>query len=281
MRYLLLLSLLFLMGCQNERPASALRDTDHAVMAETASTNLTTSKADVPSPITAVTVDSTDLSPEPSDDIKILLTGSFHKEEVWQGAQHKEWLALTFENGNYILQPAKLSVKPVYDPIVDQDTLHISGRMVSGDKENIVVFITGLTDFRKGKIDTVTFEEDVLAPSKKISLPFKKGSYNLQAFGDSSLVNGAGYYSIKDYGWKVSGIKKGKKIEQVLAEDKEFDAATYVLLWMGDLDNDGIPDIIADLSNDYNGSKITLFLSSRAPKNKLYFKAASFETVGC
>ncbi len=66
-----------------------------------------------------------------------------------------------------------------------------------------------------------------------------------------------------------------------MAENEQFDDSIYVLLWAGDIDRDGIPDLLIDTSNHYNISTIALFLSSKADKGKLYKKVAIFETIGC
>lgn len=226
---------------------------------------------------TTITVDSSNLAPEPTGKIKLLLEGTFHKDEVWQGVQQKKWLALVFEEGQYVLKPVQATVKTVYDPAHDPDSLHISGRAVSSSRPGTIVLLTGLSNPNPGKIDTVALERDVLAPGHKISFKTSRGTYQLTASGDSAAVEGTNLFKIQNYSWKVSGNKAGSKVTQTLAEDHSFENAIYVLLWMGDLDGDGVQDIIADLSTSRARNNITLFLSSMAGKGKLYHQAASFE----
>lgn len=55
----------------------------------------------------------------------------------------------------------------------------------------------------------------------------------------------------------------------------------WYLLWAGDLDGDGKLDFYADVSDHYNSSMPTLFLSSEAKKGKLVKDVAGIRTVGC
>ena len=63
-------------------------------------------------------------------------------------------------------------------------------------------------------------------------------------------------------------------------EDQRFKDSIYVMLWAGDLDRDGVPDLLLDLSNHYNISRYALYLSSMAGRDKLYKKAAEFKAEG-
>lgn len=277
MRYLAFLPLLFLFSCKSDSASSVPPETDHMAMVDTMEQKASQKQDSLPPIDGMLHIDTTDLQPEPEGQVKILLAGSFHKREVWQSAEQKKWMALTFEKGEYRLVPANISVQPVFDPIADQDSLHISGRAVTSDRENTILLITGLQGHKAGVIDTVAFTEDIILPDKRLPLKFKNKTYELTAFGDSATAEGAGQPALQNYGWKITGSKNNRKLTQVLAEDAEFESAIYVLLWAGDLDNDGIPDLLADLSNHYSKSKITIFLSRNAPKGKLYQQTTAFE----
>ncbi len=276
MRYLPFLLLLFLFSCKSDT-SSLPPETDHMALVDTLKQEAP-QQSDTLLPVArTLQIDTADLQPEPHTRVKILLPGSFQKKEVWRGAEQKQWLALTFQNGQYRLVPALITVKPVFDPLADRDSLHISGRAVTSDVEDAILFITGLQSHSASAVDTVAFTVDTLLPGEQLPLTFKNKTYELTAFGDSTTSDSTAQNALKNYGWKIAGLKNRRKLTQVLAEDPDFDSAIYVLLWAGDLDNDGIPDLVADLSNTYNKSKISVFLSRNAPTGKIYQQAASFE----
>ena len=73
-----------------------------------------------------------------------------------------------------------------------------------------------------------------------------------------------------------------KRATQVLFQsDEEFDCAIPTLLWVGDLDRDGKPDLLIDLHRHYNVFLPTLFLSSEAGQGGILKQVASIRSVGC
>lgn len=53
------------------------------------------------------------------------------------------------------------------------------------------------------------------------------------------------------------------------------------LLFAGDVDRDGRLDLLLDMSDHYNVSRLTLWLSTEAAKGDVVGEAAAFESVGC
>lgn len=270
-------SLLLLISCrEKENITAAEPPTDHQVIAETTETPVKAEAVQVAEE--PVVLDISGLSPEPSTPLKLLMEGTYHKNEVWRGAEEKQWLGLYHEKGQYVLRPATIQVHVVQDPIVDNKGVY-SGRQVVAADSNAIFLLTGLKEYA-AEVDTALFSRNTLPANKELTLTFKGKDYHIRSFGDSTQAS-TGEFSYQHYGWKAIGTKKGKKIEQLLAEDEGFVDSIYVLLWAGDLDNDGIPDLLLDLSNHYNVSRYALFLSSKADRGKLYKKVALFETVGC
>ncbi|MHC2992573.1 hypothetical protein OB13_13635, partial [Pontibacter sp. HJ8] len=225
------------------------------------------------------TPDTAGLMPEPQTPAKLLIAGRFHKQEVWQGVESKQWMGLVYEDSTFQLRPTQLQVTPFFDPILDRKAARLlSGREISSTDSNTLVFLTGIDQLKAGAVDTMGFATAVVLPNTSLHMTYKGKAYILMATGDSVQEESSESYSLQNYSWKISGLKNGKKITQELASDENFESAIYVLLWAGDLDRDGIPDLLTDLSNHYNASQITLFLSSKADKGKLYKKAATFRT---
>ncbi|MBI5473826.1 MAG: hypothetical protein HY961_15930 [Ignavibacteriae bacterium] len=69
--------------------------------------------------------------------------------------------------------------------------------------------------------------------------------------------------------------------QTILNRARSYLDGSPTLRWAGDLDRDGRLDLLMDLTNHYNVSEPTLFLSSRAAANELVKKVASHRQVGC
>jgi hypothetical protein len=278
-RLLPIFGLLLLFSCNQNTETSPEALTDHMMLVEAVDSAGEKEIADSASvPEAALVLDTTNLSPEPDTPLKLLLEGTFHKHEVWAGAEKKTWLGLFKEDGKYVLRPTTIQVNIVEDPVADSAGT-LSGREVAADS-NAVFLLTGLQPNKTGEVDTAVFNRAILPANKELTYTLKGREYRISSYGDSTQA-ATGEYAYQNYGWKVSGTKNGKVIEQKLAEDDHLTESIYVLLWAGDLDHDGIPDLLIDTSNHYNVSSYTLFLSSKADRGKLYKKVAVFETVGC
>lgn len=281
MRYLLLpLFLLSLAACNTSPDQSTGTHTDHTHLVDSAASTTEVPDTILPAEdeLQHYAIDTSGLSPEPKTAVKIMIEGRFHKQEVWKGAETKQWLALVQNDSTFELQPAQLEITPFYDPVNDKGRQVRSGREVRGEHQHTLLFITGMDKLKLGIVDTVGYPSQVILPNTSVDLQYKGKTYTLTASGDSVQNESSESYSLKNYSWSVSSIRNGKKITQQLASDEDFESAIYVLLWAGDLDRDGIPDLLADLSNHYNTSQVALFLSSRADKGKLYKRVATFRT---
>ncbi|MBF8965126.1 hypothetical protein I0P70_17895 [Pontibacter sp. FD36] len=272
---------LSMVACNNSPDQSQANRTDHTHLLET-DTSLVqapdSAKLPADDELQHYTPDTTDLSPEPKTAAKIMIEGRFHKHEVWQGAEQKPWMALVQDDSVFRLQPSGMQVTTFFDPVYDKGRQVRSGREVRGEHPNTLLFVTGIAKLQASEVDTVGYPDQVILPNTAIDLGYKGKTYTLAASGDSIQQEGSESYSVRNYRWTVTGTKSGRKITQELASDENFESAIYVLLWVGDLDRDGIPDLLADLSNHFNTSKVTLFLSSLAEKGKLYKKVADFKT---
>ncbi|WP_018478208.1 hypothetical protein [Pontibacter roseus] len=279
---LLILSLLSLIACNTSTDKATENQTDHThLLDSTAQEAETADTTTIPSDeeLQDYTIDTTGLTPEPAAAVKILIEGRFHKHEVWQGAEHKQWMGLVYQDSTFQLLPAAVTVSPFFDPVLDSKAAKtMSGREVGGAIPGTLFFLTGMPQLKAGSIDTVGFSSSVVLPNTSLHLRFRDKTYTLEAKGDSVQEESSESYSLKNYSWRISGTRNGRKISQELASDTDFESAIYVLLWAGDLDRDGIPDLLADLSNHYNASEVTLFLSSKADKGKLYKKVAAFRS---
>ncbi len=206
MRKALFLPLAILFSCnQSAEKATVAPPTDyHAVNPEK-------KESDEQNGYITYEADTSNLTPEPLIPIKLLLEGTFHKQEVWKGADKKEWLGVFNENGRFYLKRTKLSIIPAFDPVLDagkeiNGKRILSGREVVSQDSNAVFFLMGLPKYTEGIIDSVAFTRSIIPANKQLRYSFKGKHYSIRATGDSTL-NSEGQYNYRNYSWKVTGVK--------------------------------------------------------------------------
>lgn len=106
------------------------------------------------------------------------------------------------------------------------------------------------------------------------SFAFNNKQYKLRAEGTTiEGINDDGYAwdHIKDYKLYISnGIK-----EQLILTQESFHGTRLEILFVGDIDQDGLPDTIVSNPSDYEIYSTLLFLSSHASTDQLLEKASS------
>ena len=165
---------------------------------------------------------------------------------------------LFYENDAYYLKREKIVLK-------DEEDNGCGGGPTVALLSKAEFLFLNFTGYNKNKIPAVHLAKDGKAapPNKKITFDFGNRQYELTAFGetekgdDSYVTNYSLVYSIK-----------GAAGKQVIVNIPHI-RYTYVrLLFIGDLDGDGEPDIILDAPGDYEELNIMVFLSSTAKKGE-------------
>jgi hypothetical protein len=82
---------------------------------------------------------------------------------------------------------------------------------------------------------------------------------------------------------KMRVLETDPYLSQIIIENFNFsgDENHPSIIWAGDIDSDGNPDFLFNLSNHYNLSHLVLYLSSKAEGNELVHLVAEWSTTGC
>jgi hypothetical protein len=193
-----------------------------------------------------------------------------HANEV-RGKNGQTWYGLFHTKDGFKLLKTTVSIHSVPNP--EQE---LYDKVVKTDLSPEPVFlIRGLSDLQEGPINTVFAGFFYPTPSKNLALQLSAdlaSQYNLYCSGiDTAEL-------IKNY--KLEFYHHPEK-QTLLTRDPAHIDALPNLRWAGDLDRDGKMDLLVDLTDHYNVSELTLFLSSRAAPNELVKPVASFRKVCC
>lgn len=215
--------------------------------------------------------------------------GQFHGDEP-VARDGETWLALRASGDAASLSSTRLRVQAVEDPLVDEAG-QTSGRRVSSVLEpdpdaegaQVVAYLRG-SGLAAGKVIPARIPErsqDGGLPSYRIE--FAGRDYRIRTLcpplrGDPPVARCA--VLLADAGGVEQALMQAdarRETDIVLLGDD----ATPKLLFAGDLDRDGKLDLIFDITDHYNVSRPTLFLSSRARDGELLHAVSTYESVGC
>ncbi len=231
----------------------------------------------------AVVKNTTDTTQEKINDspIPLLYTGSFHSDEVWKNADKMAWIGLFFSGKNYYLASSKIKIEKVHDEVVDADN-EKTGWEVSTSQKDSCIFLTKPQSFLKAShVTSLGFTQKELIPNDTLSFSYKGINYQLYATGIQTNYPESDEITYKDYRLFIQTEIEGKKLITLLETIESFDGAIPSVLFVGDIDGDGIVDLFLNMTNHYNAFEPTLYLSKPAEKGSLLKKIAWHTSVGC
>jgi hypothetical protein len=213
----------------------------------------------------------------------ILMENSYHGDDVPKGCESMKWFGLFMsKDSSYYLTKSILDFSFSNDPIVDNEDEATGVDVESENENNSVVFISGLDYLKEREVEVLSHKRNEMEPGDQLLFNFFGISYNIEAKGTGEYDSLNNYWmSIENYNLTISATIDGVYISQVLLEMREFYENVPAIEFIGDIDGDGIIDLIIDDSNNYNVMSTTLFLSKPTVEDKILKKVANLTTTGC
>lgn len=228
-------------------------------------------------------------SGNPGDEIQLGRIGCHHAAEVTID-QSKAWFGIYKINASddYELKKVRPGLRPCHDPVFDNDEDSVSGRevFIEGNPEAPLLLLGGLA-LQEGKLETSFINNPrCLYPGDYIRFNMNNKEYALMATGTVAFDTAGNRMVpyIKNYKvLLVENMYNHPVIQEIISFDQLYasEEVQPSVFYVGDIDRDGKPDLLYDLSTHYNVSNITLFLSSKATSGKLVKQVASWNTTGC
>jgi hypothetical protein len=217
--------------------------------------------------------------------ISLIEAGDIYDEGV-SVKNGERWLGLYVTEGGSSLVESMVMVKPLLDP---EDKTQVIGKIVGVDNPVKPVFLVkDATTLKPGPAPTIyrggeeTEHELVntenLASRKPRQLKLGDHEYQVKVLVRKARTSES--LSPECVELKLA-LVFGNQIQVLYHQedvDPENSPRTWRLLWVGDADSDGKPDLYVNFSSDGGAAHTELFLSSQAKPGQLVKGVATFNT---
>ncbi|WP_188753943.1 hypothetical protein [Parapedobacter defluvii] len=220
--------------------------------------------------------------------VNILLPTQYRKESTGypKNVKDKDWYEIYKDPKTEQWNIGKVELKITYgrDECVGEDVM-----IIKSQHEDAVLFFTPFEGLSANPVTVL--EDKMLFPEHDVSFSFDGKEYHLSPVGSCLDENGqimtidelrAKTNEELNNNTKISGYRlffgnAEKSPELAVVENIEY--ANPTLVWAGDLNNDGLPDLILDLSEFYECQHLYFFLSDKNDQEKPLKKVADLLIV--
>lgn len=214
---------------------------------------------------------------------KVLTVGVFHSDEVWETAANENWLGLFHSKNGFYLAAAKLKTKRIHDEIVDTHENQKTGWEVrTVNQDSSIILIEGLPYLTPRKVEKVALSKPQVWPGDSLRFNYLGVDYTIFATGDKKKVNDDPlFFEVWNYKLYIMATIRGQQLKSLLVAHENFDDQMTALEFAGDIDGDGILDLIINTSRHYNATIPTIYLSRPAENRELVKPVGAHTSVGC
>ncbi|MEM8901111.1 MAG: SH3 domain-containing protein [Bacteroidota bacterium] len=210
--------------------------------------------------------------------MEILVTGTFHGEDVPSNSASREWLGLFEGEEGFYVSYIEPKLERVRDDMIDGEGEKTGWEVSTSREDKCILLVAGMA-VNEGKVDYYPVEDKSPLPGSSIFIEGPKVPTSLYVTGTVELVD----YGLlmKDYALTLRSGKGAEDYTQSFLHIEHLEETRVEIIWSGDIDRDGKLDLLINISHHYNLYQPTLYLSSRAEKGKLLRRMASFRATGC
>lgn len=249
--------------------------------------NLDTKENSAPSEIEA----NVDLEPETiaPKEVFLLLPSQYREESTGYpqnvGTKDRFELYRDEDSGHWLIGKADLIISYGRDECVGEDVMIIKSK-----HEGAVLFFTAFEGLVLGELNTI-LENKSIFPDRPLDFEFNGTEYSLLPRGsvqddDGIILLSEDIQNLDeeelDYTYITSyrlSFGSDAIAPYPLAAIEAIQSKAPKVVWAGDINQDGLPDMVLDLSDFYESSHLFLFLSDKNDEERPLKKAADLKVV--
>ncbi len=279
MIFTLIIMVLGIIACKNSNSEDNTKNntvkTD--TLANVDKVNITTSKNDI------IKYNDTEFPIDSTFTTKVLTVGVFHGDEVLENADRETWFGLFQGKQGFYIAETKLKTKRVNDAIIDENEEDKTGWEVQTvNKDTSIILIEKLSFLTPRNVQQVVLSKEQVFPDDTLRITYLGIDYKIFATGSKKkLQNEPDWFEVWNYKLYLTAIINGKAHKSLLVAQPNFDGQMIELIFAGDIDGDGVLDLIIDTSNHYNVTSPTIYLSKPAKNGEIVKPIGGHTSVGC
>lgn len=231
-----------------------------------------------------------------SPSFSIVRAGQFHGEEV-SAKDGERWFGVYREPGasrDSVVAEGRLKISAVHDEVLDKEG-EATGKMIEFVPDTAqpgeLVFVVKGPGIKAGGVRGLGVKlGEPLLPGDGVAAVIeakdsadKKMSGALSVFATGSVepTNDENFFRIVRYCVHVATRSKGPALlkHELLCPELNESRPSASIEWLGDLDSDGIPDLLLSTPR-FNTDEVRLFLSGQR-KDTVLSEVAVFTVTGC
>jgi hypothetical protein len=213
----------------------------------------------------------------------LLLPGDYHGDEI-SAEDGSMWFALIQdEQGGARLEPRRVGVESVYDPVLDAED-GTTGKRVGAGQDDVLFYVRDLPGATSGSVATAYAGRG--DPLSLVGLD--RGFELFERSAGALRLDCIGTETTRECALVLSHEGRQQVLGRWAADASAGESQLMLgseawphLRWAGDIDRDGRLDLLIDMTDHYNVSAPTLFLSTQAKPGELVGAAAELRSVGC
>lgn len=218
-------------------------------------------------------------APQTSHSIQIVTAGEHHGDEVPANAAGI-WYALVADAQGASVQRVRVTVARVKDEVLDEGDEMTGKRVDVSPAVQPIVLVRGIRGLKTARIPTVFVDQPV---GNVVDANFRGDSYQFwiecqegpsvaeqrQERCDLKMRYGSAFQVLFTYGAYYEG------------GERMWPSAVPTILWAGDLNRDGLLDVLLDTSDHENVNERRLYLSRPRGSGSLVEEVAVHTLTGC
>ncbi len=223
-----------------------------------------------------------------SGPLEMLLPVQYRKESTGypKNVESKDWYEFYKDEktGDWKIGKAKLQIAYGFDECAGEDIM-----IIKSEHETAVMFFTTFNNMSQNPVTIL--EDKPIFPQQNLPFNLNGNEYQLSALGSfiddeghilpiSALKEMSeeeqGYLRIDDY---TLSFKAPGNVSYSIVSIPQIISVTPQVIWAGDMNGDGLPDLVLNLSDFYEAIHIFLFLSDKDDLEKPLKKAADLNIV--